>query len=278
MGDLCRNGGEVIKYFKLTGKYVNINDRDSLQLAKYYVRDQLLEKCIISLLIYSEGNEEDITFTINQYKKSKNIDHIYVLSPSMSQIDDEVRSCGVEIIKCPPEIDLYGEKIKYGLESIPGDILVITEADYSFSYRDLSKLLVYLKEADMVIGTRTTRQLIRQRSHMRGIVRIANIMLAKWLELLFWRFDCRFTDVGCTFRAVWRSSFDKIKNHLITRGPQFSVEMTMEMLRARDRIIEIPVNYYGKSYSLYRKYQKLRTFFKMLFLICFRGFVHYLKD
>ncbi|HLC16784.1 MAG TPA: sugar phosphate nucleotidyltransferase [Thermodesulfovibrionia bacterium] len=277
INSLCQNG-EVLKCFKLIGKYVNINDRDSLQLAKYYVRDYVWDSKLINLLIYSEGDEEDIVFSINQYKKSGTLHRIYVLLPHQSSIENEIRQCDVGIIKCPPGVVLYGEKIKYGLEKMPGDICIITEANYSFSYRDISKLLVYLKEADMVIGTRTTRQLIHQRSHMRGRVRMANIMLAKVMELLWWRYECRFSDVGCTFRALWKSTFNKIKDNLVTKGPQFSVEMIIEMLRARDRIIEIPVSYYGKSHSLYRKHQNLYTFFKMLHLILFRSMKHYFMD
>jgi dTDP-glucose pyrophosphorylase len=277
LNGLCARG-ENVGAFQLQGRYVNINDRDSLQLAKYYVRDQQFDGCVTTLLIYSEGNEKDIGFTINQYRKSGHIDLIYVLLPHECAVEDEVRDCGVEIIKCPPGIDDYGEKITYGLERVPGDIFILTEADYSFSYRDLSKLMVYIKEADMVIGTRTTRQLIRQRSHMRGIVRMANIMLAKLMELLCWKHECRFTDVGCTFRAVWESTFRKIRVNLVTPGPEFSVEMILEILRARDRIIEIPVNYYGKSYSLYRKYQNIYTFFKMLYVICQRSLKSHLRD
>jgi len=54
--------------------------------------------------------------------------------------------------------------------------------------------------------------------------------------------------------------------------------MKMEILRARDRIIEIPINYYGKSFSLYEKYQNFNTFFRMLYLIFAKSIVHYFKD
>jgi hypothetical protein len=67
INSLCQKG-EVLNCFKLMGKYVNINDRDSLQLAKYYVRDYGWDSKLINLLIYSEGDEEDIVFSINQYK------------------------------------------------------------------------------------------------------------------------------------------------------------------------------------------------------------------
>lgn len=275
--ELCGKG-ERINYFELSGNYVNINDRDSLHLANYYEREHTFDKNIISLLISSEGYEEDIDFTIGRYKKSSDIDNIYVVLPHENGVEDKVRSCGAEVIKCPPEITQYGEKLKYGMSNCPGDIFILTLANYSFSYRDISKLLAYLREADMVVGTRTTRQLIQQRSNMRGIVRVANVMLAKVLELAWLSFDCSFSDVGCVFSAVWKNTFFKVKDNLKSRGPQFSVEMTMEILRARDKIIEIPVNYYGRSYSVYRIHQNPATFFKMLYTICSRSLSHHLKE
>jgi glycosyltransferase involved in cell wall biosynthesis len=65
----------------------------------------------------------------------------------------------------------YGDSIKHGLDNAVGDILIITEADHSFRAKDLDKLLEYLKDADMVIGTRTTREMIAQGANMRGPVR-----------------------------------------------------------------------------------------------------------
>lgn len=274
---LCHDG-EVVNYFELKCKYVNINDKDSLQLARYYVCDKLMKNIVVSLIIYSAGNEEDITFTINQYKKSEIINNIYVLIPERNSVEQRISACNVKIIKCPSCLTLYGEMLKYGLKEVTGDIFIITEANYSFPYHDISKLFVYLKEADMVIGTRTTRQLIKLRSNMKGIVRLANIFLAKLIEVLWWDVECRFTDVGCTFRAIWRSTFQKINENLVTRGPEFSVEMKLEILRARDRIIEVPVNYYGRSYSQYEKYQNANTFFRMLYIICRKSILRIFKD
>jgi hypothetical protein len=163
------------------------------------------------------------------------------------------------------------------MEHVPGDILLLTEADYSFPGRDVSKLLAYIREADMVIGTRTTRQLIEQGSTMRGIVRFANVLLAKLIEILWWGYENQFTDVGCTFRAIWRSSFENIKERLAARGAEFSAEMMIEVLRVRDRIIEVPVNYFTSSYSLYRRYQTVNTFFRMLYCICRKRLYHLLR-
>ena len=266
LGDLCRDG-EPVKCFDLTGQYININDRDSLHHARYYVRDRCFDTVEKSLVIYSEGDEHDIGYTIREYAREDAISQIAVVVPHDNGIEDAIVRSGAEVIRCPPALTLYGEKLKYAIERVRGGIIILTEADYSFQHRDIGKLLAYLREADMVIGTRTTRQLIDQASNMRGLVRLANVWLAKLIELLWMSFDCRFTDVGCTFRGIWRGSFNTVKDHLVCPGPEFSAEMMVELLRARERIIEVPVSYYCRSFSMFRKYQNVTTFLRMLRLI-----------
>jgi NDP-sugar pyrophosphorylase family protein len=265
--DVLRERGEKVLHFRIQGDYVNINDRDSLQHAKYLVRERLLDSLRICLLVYCEGDEPDIAFTIEEYRRQSRIRDIAVIVPHENSIEAEVYAAGAAILRCPPEVTLYGEKIRYALEMMTADVVIITEANYSFHQRDVGKLLAYLPEADMVIGTRTTRQLIDQGSRMRGVVRLANIFLAKLIEVLWWGHECRFTDVGCTFRAVWRTSYDIVKDNLRSPGPEFSAEMMIELIEARERVIEIPVSYYTRSYSQYRKYQNVRTFLRMLGLI-----------
>src|SRR5690606_7055823 len=158
-----------------------------------------------------------------------------------------------------------------------GDILVLTEADGSFCGKDLEKLLVYLDDADMVMGTRTTRQMVEQGANMRFILRWGNVAMAKFLQLLWLRpSEPRFTDVGCTFRALHRSTFLAIEPHLRETGPAFSPEMMCAALNARRRVIEIPVTYRkraGGESKHSASFAKLaRTAFMMFKTICRKRF------
>jgi len=131
----------------------------------------------------------------------------------------------------------------------------------------VEKLLSYLKEADMVVGTRTTRQLIEQGSTMTGLVRAAHSGLGKLLELLWWNREGRFTDVGCTLRAFWRSTYQQMAPNLQATGPEILAEMVIEVMASRQRVLEIPVNYFNRSQSLNRHYRNLPTFFRLLSFI-----------
>lgn len=264
--------GKPIGFFELSGTYVNINDRDSLHLARYHDRITHFHQYSASLLICAEGDEEEIAFTINRYRELNFFKQIAVLLPAANRIQERVAGAGADMIVCPVHVTGFGERMHYGLSQLTSDILVTTEADYSFPNRDVEKLLSYLKEADMVVGTRTTRQLIEQGSTMRGIVRLAHTALGSLLELLWWTREGRFTDVGCTFRAIWRSAYEQIEKDLDSKGPEFLAEMVIASLNARLRVLEIPVNYFNRSRSQNRHYRNATTFFRLLAFIIFKRF------
>lgn len=254
-------------YFQIDGTYVNINDRDSLYQAKYYERIRNFSECTLGLILYAEGSENNVNFAIQHYAELNLFDSISVVIPSNCNLATVPMNSLVKIIKCPANLNIYGECLKYAMQLATEDIIILAEADYSFPSRDVKKLLTYLPEADMVIGTRTTRQLIEQSSTMTGLVRLSNAALGRLLELLWWNRQARFTDVGCTFRAIWRTSFDSIADDLSSRGPEFSAEMMIALLNRNQRVIEIPVNYFNRSQSLYRRYRTAYTFFRFLSLI-----------
>lgn len=263
LGTLC-GGKKPMLPFWLKGSYVNINDRDSLATAALHERSHRFAEQRKSLLIYSEGIEENISFSLERYKRISELNRLYLLVPHDNIIEKTARAHGAEIIRCPPGCELYGEKIRYALDQLEEDILILTEADYAFPARDIEKLMAYLKEADMVVGTRTTRRLMQRGNDLQGAVRFANVMVAKIMEVLWWRFEGRFTDVGCTFRAIWHSSYTSIKDDLSTAGPEFSAEMIVAMLNRRMRVLEIPVNYNNVSRALNVRYRNMNTLFRFL--------------
>jgi hypothetical protein len=121
-----------------------------------------------------------------------------------------------------------------------------------------------MADADLVLGTRTTRQLIQQGTRMRGRVRLAHIMLAKLIEILWISHRIRLTDVGCTYRVLWRDSYLDIRDRLTSEGPEYVLEMDIETLQSRKRLIEVPVSFLNTNEVLAEKYQSVGMFFRML--------------
>ena len=137
----------------------------------------------------------------------------------------------------------YGNAIMRGLKEATGDLLVMCEGDGTFSPHDLEKFLIYSSDFEVVLGTRTSRAAIWSGAFMPFPVRFGNWAVAKFLEVL--HNGPTLTDVGCTYKLISRSAFDKIKDLFsYSRGDgSFSPELMIWLLRRGLRPIEIPVNF-----------------------------------
>jgi glycosyltransferase involved in cell wall biosynthesis len=197
----------------------------------------------VSLVIPAYNEEATIAAVVEEFRTVPHIDEVVVVDNNCRDRTAEfAAAAGARVVaESRPG---YGSALLRGMAEARGEILVLTEADGSFAARDVEKLLVYLDDADMVMGTRTTRQMVEQGANMRFLLRWGNVFMAKFLQLLWLRpSEPRFTDVGCTFRALTRPTFDAIRPLVGMPGPAFSPEMMCAALRARRRVIEIPVTY-----------------------------------
>jgi hypothetical protein len=99
------------------------------------------------------------------------------------------------------------------------------------------------------------------------------VVLAKLLELLWWRFDYRFSDICCMYRALWRSTYTAIRDQLSASGLEIYPEMVVEVVRARRRIVEIPINYYNRdvrSEYVRSEAQRVASFVRVVWLMVSR--------
>ncbi|MFA6433252.1 MAG: glycosyltransferase [Elusimicrobiales bacterium] len=120
-----------------------------------------------------------------------------------------------------------------------GDVICLVEGDCTFSGSDLKKLLSYLENADMVLGTRTTKELNTPDSQLNSYILLGNVLMAKLLQLRF--MTVRLTDLGCTFRVIRKPALERIIDRLEVTGNHFSCEMILTALKNRLMVIEIPV-------------------------------------
>src|SRR5215210_4100376 len=138
----------------------------------------------------------------------------------------------------------YGFALRRGLAEAHADLLVLAEPDGTFMAQDLLKLLAYAGEFDLVLGTRTTRELIWKQANMGWFLRVGNWTVAKLLQILFG--GPSLSDVGCTYRLIRRETVDWMLPLLTVGGSHFLPEMVVLALIGRQRLIEIPVNYRGR--------------------------------
>ena len=265
---------ENLTYIKLNGQYFNVSNRSELNKANYFIRNNKFSKYNVSVVIPAFNEEYSIAQVIDDYKSISCVNEIIVVDNNSSDNTINIsKNSGAKVIL--ETIQGYGAALKSGVAASSGDLIVLIEGDGSFKANDLPKFLEYIKECDMVIGTRTTRQMIEQGSNMDYITRWANVFVAKLIEMLWWYDDPgvtpRFTDVGCTYRVIWKENYMIYEKLLNSRGPEFSVEMMVAMLKTKMKIIEIPISYYkrlgGKSKHSFNYYSKMKTALKMLKVI-----------
>jgi glycosyltransferase involved in cell wall biosynthesis len=138
----------------------------------------------------------------------------------------------------------YGHALRRGLRDATGEIIILAEPDGTFVGRDVTKLLAYADDFDMVCGTRTTRELIWAQANMGWFLRIGNWAVAKMIQVLY--DGPSLTDCGCTLRLIHRPALSRIHDELTVGGSHFLPEMVILGLKRGLRIIEVPVNYRGR--------------------------------
>lgn len=135
----------------------------------------------------------------------------------------------------------YGWSCRKAMAEATGDLIVLAEPDGSFDPQDIHKLLAYQTDFDVVLGSRTNRELIWTGANMGFFMKWANWAVAKYMEFLF--NTTTLSDVGCTMRLLSRPVLDSIQPLFSVGSSHFGPEMMMLCMLNGVRLIQIPLNY-----------------------------------
>ena len=195
----------------------------------------------VSIIIPTYNEEKSIAGVINGFFTTGLVDEVIA-------VDNNARGATTEEIKKTKAIHVkeykkqgYGYAIMRGLREATGDILIISEADNTFDPKDVEKFLAYSNDFEVIFGTRTSRAAIWSGAFMPFPVRLGNWAVAKFLEVL--HNAPTLTDVGCTYKLLSRSAYEKIKDlfELSDGGGTFSPELMIWLIRRGIKPIEIPI-------------------------------------
>ena len=194
----------------------------------------------VSLILPTYNERDSLYDVIREAWDSGFVDEVVVVdNNAVAGSADEARRAGARVI--PETVQGYGAAIRRGLREAQGDLLVISEPDGTFSAHDIVKLLAYSDDFDVVYGTRTTLQLIWGGANMGWFLRIGNMAVAKYAELLY--NTTQLTDVGCTMRLMRRSAYEDMAPRFTVNGSHFGVEMMVLSFLLGHRAIQVAVNY-----------------------------------
>ena len=141
------------------------------------------------------------------------------------------------------------------------NIIAITESDGTFNGYDLDKMIPYLNNCDMVIGSRQNQVISEKGNQNSGFFVWANFFLAKLIQIKYVSLEhmgiVNLTDVGCVYRVIKRDSLEKIIDKLTypdsdkpIGGVGIGLYITMQSIEHDLKIIEIPITFnkrIGKS-------------------------------
>jgi glycosyltransferase involved in cell wall biosynthesis len=197
----------------------------------------------VSVVFPAYNEAANIERAVRDFRSVSVIDEVVVVdNNSRDGTGDLARQAGARVVLETKQG--YGNALQRGLREATGDYIVLAEPDGTFVAKDVVKLLAYADELDMVMGTRTTRELIWDQANMGWFLRVGNWAVAKLLQLLF--DGPSLSDCGCTLRLIRREALDKIIDRLTVGDSHFLPEMVVLALLADLRVVEVPVNYRGR--------------------------------
>lgn len=220
----------------------------------------------VSIVFPAYNEEKYISDAIKDFSLDV-VDEIIVIDNNSTDKTAELaKKAGAKVIK--EERQGYGYACQRGLREASGDLIILCEPDGTFLGKDVRKLLAYIDDFDFVLGTRTSKELIREGANMGFFLKWGNWSLAKIIEILY--NGPNLTDVGCTFRAIKRSALEKIQDKFTVGESHFSPEMMILALKNNIKTIEIPVNYtkrVGESKITGQKLKAFKLGLRMVWLI-----------
>lgn len=130
------------------------------------------------------------------------------------------------------EVNLgYGAALYTGFKAARKDLIFFTDSDGQFDIREISRLLLFIDGADLVIGYRAPR---RDPWHRL-------VYAFGWKTLINILFGYTARDVDCAFKLFRRSILDDFE--VESRGATFSAEFLVRARRAGHTVREVGVSH-----------------------------------
>jgi glycosyltransferase involved in cell wall biosynthesis len=194
----------------------------------------------VSVVFPAYNEEAGIASAVRDFAGVEAVDEVLVVdNNSRDATAQRATAAGARVVHEPRQG--YGNALRRGLADAQGEYVVLAEPDGTFMGKDVLKLLAYADDFDLVLGTRTTRELIWHGANMGWQLRWGNWIVAKLLQVLF--DGPSLSDCGCTLRLIRRAAADRLLPRFTVGGSHFLPEMVCLALLEGQRLVEVPVNY-----------------------------------
>jgi dolichol-phosphate mannosyltransferase len=135
-----------------------------------------------------------------------------------------------------------GYAIRIGLKYVTGDIIIIQDADLEYDPEDYPKIIKPIVDgnADVVYGSRFMN--VARPAGMAFANYLANRTLAFFATILYGKY---ITDEATAYKAFRRDVIDSVE--LTCHRFEFCPEVTSKVLKKKYRLLEVPINYRGRT-------------------------------
>lgn len=223
----------------------------------HYLKNDPIDVPSICVAIPAYNEEDVIGKVVSDFKQQKNVKYIFVIDNNSSDKTVQVaKEAGATVIENPENMGFAYSCVK-GFETAlktDANIIALVEGDGTCSGKDLEKLVPFLDNSDMAVGTRQLQVLSEKGNQNKMIYVWANYYLAKLIQMKFFSLLHRgvvsFTDVGCIYRIIRKEALEKIIEKFFDKntgkvipGLEFTVFMPIIALQNDLRVVEVPITF-----------------------------------
>ena len=148
-----------------------------------------------------------------------------------------------------------GACIKTAKKYVNGDIVIIQDADLEYNPKDYHQLIkpIIDGEVNVVYGSRVLGKKRYQNNNFISLIRIfANHFLTIISNLVN---NQNLTDAHTCYKVCTKIVFKKID--LVENGFTFCPEFTSKISRLKEKILEVPISYSGRTYEEGKKIKSI---------------------
>ncbi len=197
----------------------------------------------LSVVLPTYNEKDSIADCIRRFEAIPEVDKVIVVNNNAAAgTSEEVATTGA--IEIHEMTQGYGAAIKRGLREAGTDLIAVCEPDGTFNPEDLRKLLAFMPECDLVVGSRTVSNFIWDGANMGWFLQWGNWAVAKFIEVLY--NTSYLSDVGCTFRVMTAQQAKAILARSTLDGSAYGLEMLLIGVIMRVRMVQVPVNYHPR--------------------------------
>lgn len=200
---------------------------------------------VISVVMPTMNEEEGIRECIQRVKNALAemgiVGEVIISDDSTDRTPEIAREMGAIVVN--PDGKGYGYAYRYAFNHARGDYIVIGDADTTYDFEQIPRLLEPVKngDADMVMGSRLEGE-IKDGAMPTLHQYIGNPLLTKFLNVFY---GAGVSDAHSGFRVFHKDVLDTLD--LKTTGMEFASEMIMDA-GARDLVIEeVPIVYHERE-------------------------------